>query len=62
MGSEAVCLAGEYDCAVALPEGQRSAHRPCEGASHNEYGYVLVTTDAAADNRGWMRSDAVVQI
>ncbi|MFF2862933.1 glycosyltransferase [Streptomyces rubiginosohelvolus] len=34
----------------------------CEGAGHNEYGYVLVTTDAAADNRGWMRSDAVVQI
>ncbi|PVC93236.1 glycosyltransferase [Streptomyces sp. CS147] len=34
----------------------------CEGASHNEYGYVLVTTDAAADGRGWMREEAVVQI
>lgn len=34
----------------------------CEGAGHNEYGYVLVTTDAAADGRGWMREDAVVQI
>ncbi|XUT62807.1 glycosyltransferase [Streptomyces sp. G9] len=34
----------------------------CEGASYNEYGYVLVTTDAAADGRGWMREEAVVQI
>ncbi|WP_405385794.1 glycosyltransferase [Streptomyces sp. NBC_01102] len=34
----------------------------CEGASYNEYGYVLVTTDAAADRRGWMRVEAVVQI
>ncbi|MFI8423671.1 glycosyltransferase [Streptomyces sp. NPDC085479] len=34
----------------------------CEGAGYNEYGYVLVTTDAAADRRGWVRVDAVVQI
>ncbi|MFE1365631.1 glycosyltransferase [Streptomyces anulatus] len=34
----------------------------CEGAGYNEYSYVLVTTDAAADNRGWMRAEAVVQI
>lgn len=34
----------------------------CEGAGYNEYGYVLVTTDAAADGRGWMREEAVVQI
>ncbi len=34
----------------------------CEGASYNEYGYVLVTTDAAADRRGWVRAEAVVQI
>lgn len=34
----------------------------CEGASYNEYGYVLVATDAAADGRGWMRAEAVVQI
>ncbi|WP_406099788.1 glycosyltransferase [Streptomyces sp. NBC_01013] len=34
----------------------------CEGASYNEYGYVLVTTDAAADGRGWMREGAVVPI
>ncbi|WP_327174518.1 glycosyltransferase [Streptomyces sp. NBC_01335] len=34
----------------------------CEGASYNEYGYVLVTTDAAADGRGWMREGAVVAI
>ncbi|MFJ9639230.1 glycosyltransferase [Streptomyces sp. NPDC101178] len=34
----------------------------CEGATYNEYGYVLVTTDAAADGRGWMRDQAVVQI
>ncbi|WP_261994208.1 glycosyltransferase [Streptomyces sp. t39] len=34
----------------------------CEGAGYNEYGYVLVTTDAAADRRGWMRVEAVVQI
>ncbi len=32
----------------------------CEGASWNEYGYVLVATDAAADGRGWMRTGAVV--
>ncbi|WP_328722957.1 glycosyltransferase [Streptomyces sp. NBC_00247] len=34
----------------------------CEGASYNEYGYVLVTTDAAADGRGWMREGAVVPV
>ncbi|MEV7055751.1 glycosyltransferase [Streptomyces microflavus] len=34
----------------------------CEGAAYNEYGYVLVATDAAADGRGWMRVEAVVQI
>ncbi|WEH42994.1 glycosyltransferase [Streptomyces sp. NBC_01218] len=34
----------------------------CEGASYNEYGYVLVTTDAAADGRGWMREGAVVAV
>ncbi len=34
----------------------------CEGAGYNEYGYVLVATDAAADGRGWMREEAVVQI
>ncbi|MFD5764228.1 glycosyltransferase [Streptomyces sp. NPDC127049] len=34
----------------------------CEGAAYNEYGYVLVTTDAAADRRGWMRVEAVVQV
>lgn len=34
----------------------------CEGAGWNEYGYVLVATDAAADGRGWMRAEAVVQI
>ncbi|MGW9300887.1 MULTISPECIES: glycosyltransferase [Streptomyces] len=34
----------------------------CEGAGYNEYGYVLVTTDAAADGRGWIRDRAVVQI
>ncbi|WP_239081900.1 glycosyltransferase [Streptomyces sp. SID9727] len=34
----------------------------CEGASYNEYGYVLVTTDAAADGRGWMREGAVVPL
>ncbi|MDP5315740.1 glycosyltransferase [Streptomyces poriferorum] len=34
----------------------------CEGASYNEYGYVLVATDAAADGRGWMREGAVVAL
>ncbi|WP_299539970.1 glycosyltransferase [uncultured Streptomyces sp.] len=34
----------------------------CEGASYNEYGYVLVATDAAADGRGWMREGAVVPV
>ncbi|MFC9941414.1 glycosyltransferase [Streptomyces pratensis] len=34
----------------------------CEGASYNEYSYVLVATDAAADGRGWMRVGAVVQL
>ncbi|MFD6281348.1 glycosyltransferase [Streptomyces sp. NPDC060209] len=34
----------------------------CEGASYNEYGYVLVATDAAADGRGWIRVGAVVSI
>lgn len=34
----------------------------CEGASYNEYGYVLVATDAAADGRGWMRAEAVVSV
>ncbi|WUS95204.1 glycosyltransferase [Streptomyces sp. NBC_00708] len=34
----------------------------CEGASYNEYGYVLVTTDAAEDGRGWMREGAVVAL
>ncbi|MFJ8885567.1 glycosyltransferase [Streptomyces sp. NPDC102402] len=34
----------------------------CEGAGYNEYGYVLVTTDAAADGRGWMRVEAVVPV
>lgn len=34
----------------------------CEGASYNEYGYVLVSTDAAADGRGWMREGAVVAL
>ncbi|MEU9361981.1 glycosyltransferase [Streptomyces sp. NPDC048301] len=34
----------------------------CEGAGYNEYGYVLVTTDAAADGRGWMREEAVVPV
>ncbi|MFB8030170.1 glycosyltransferase [Streptomyces sp. NPDC056465] len=34
----------------------------CEGAAYNEYGYVLVATDAAADGRGWMREEAVVAL
>ncbi|MET9591880.1 glycosyltransferase [Streptomyces sp. NPDC006516] len=34
----------------------------CEGASYNEYDYVLVATDAAADGRGWMRAEAVVSV
>ncbi|MEU0131930.1 glycosyltransferase [Streptomyces sp. NPDC006289] len=34
----------------------------CEGASYDEYGYVLVASDAAADGRGWMRAEAVVPV
>ncbi|MFD5876887.1 MULTISPECIES: glycosyltransferase [unclassified Streptomyces] len=34
----------------------------CEGAAYNEYGYVLVASDAAADGRGWVREDAVVAV
>ncbi len=38
----------------------------CEGAGYSgpegDFGYVLVTTDAAADGRGWMREQAVVQL
>lgn len=34
----------------------------CEGASYNEYSYALVTTDAAADRRGWIRVGALVAL
>ncbi|MFD9545368.1 glycosyltransferase [Streptomyces sp. NPDC060022] len=34
----------------------------CEGAGYNEYSYAMVTTDAAADGRGWMRVEALVQL
>jgi hypothetical protein len=38
----------------------------CEGAGYSDgtgdYSYVLVATDAAADGRGWMRYQAVVQL
>lgn len=34
----------------------------CEGATYNEWSYVLVATDAAADGRGWMRAEAVVPV
>jgi hypothetical protein len=34
----------------------------CEGGGVDDWGFVLVASDAAADGRGWIREEAVVQI
>ncbi|QHY93636.1 hypothetical protein SSPS47_00650 [Streptomyces sp. S4.7] len=34
----------------------------CEGATYDEWSYVLVATDAVADGRGWIRAEAVVYV